>query len=156
MKLKTKNPGKQRKRLYKMPYHSRGNILSAHLSTDLRNTYGTRALPVRKNDTIRVLRGDYKGYEGRILRVDRQSYKIYVDGITREKADGTSIQVPLHPSKVEIIKLNLDDKWRNKIIERKRQKEEEKPEEKKLEKRKNQKKEEKLTKPVEEKVEEEK
>ncbi|MBS7614248.1 50S ribosomal protein L24 [Candidatus Bathyarchaeota archaeon] len=156
MRLKTKDPGKQRKMLYEMPYHSRGNILSAHLSTDLRNMYGARALPVRKGDTVRVLRGDYEGYEGKILRVNRQKYKIYVDGITREKADGTSIQVPIHPSKVEIIKLNLDDKWRNKIIERKRQKEEEKPEEKELGERKNRKKGKKVNKPVEEKVEEEK
>lgn len=139
-----------------MPYHCRGNIMSAHLSTDLRNTYGVRALPVRKGDTIRVLRGDYKDYEGKILRVDRQKYKIYVDGITREKADGASVQVPIHPSKVEITKLNLDDKWRNKIIERKKQKEEEEPEEKNLEKGKNQKKEKRVTKPVEEKMEEEK
>jgi len=43
--------------------------------------------------------------------------------------------VPIHPSKVEITRLNLDDKWRNKILERKGPKEEEKkPEEKKTKK----------------------
>jgi len=135
MKLKTKSPSKQRKRLYDAPYHSRSHTLSAHLSSELRNSNNSRTLPVRKGDTIRVLRGDYKGYEGKISRVDRQSYKIYVDGINREKADGTSIPVPIHPSKVEITRLNLDDKWRNKILERKGPKEEEKkPEEKKTKK----------------------
>ncbi len=135
MKLKTKSPSKQRKRLYDAPYHSRSHAFSAHLSSELRSSHNSRTLPVRKGDTIRVLRGDYKGYEGKILRVDRQSYKIYVDGINREKADGTSIPVPIHPSKVEITRLNLDDKWRNKILERKGPIEEEKtPEEKPEEK----------------------
>jgi len=131
MKLKTKSPSKQRKRLYEAPFHSRGHIFSAHLSSELRSSQNSRALPVRKGDTVRVLRGDYKGFEGKILRVDRKDYKIYVDGINREKADGSSIQVPIHPSKVEVIRLNLDDKWRDKILRRKGPEEEEKkPEEK--------------------------
>ena len=33
--------------------------------------------------------------------------------------DGTSIPVPIHPSKVMITRLNLDDKWRKKTLERK-------------------------------------
>jgi large subunit ribosomal protein L24 len=131
MKLKTKSPSKQRKRLYEAPFHSRSHIFSAHLSSELRSSQNSRALPVRKGDTVRVLRGDYKGFEGKILRVDRKDYKIYVDGINREKADGSSIQVPIHPSKVEVIRLNLDDKWREKILGRKGPAEEEKkPEEK--------------------------
>jgi large subunit ribosomal protein L24 len=131
MKLKTKSPSKQRKRLYEAPYHSRGHIFSAHLSSELRSSQNSRTLPVRKGDSVKVLRGDYKGFEGKILRVDRKDYKIYVDGINREKADGTSIPVPIHPSKVEITRLNLDDKWRQKILDRKAKVEEEKkPEEK--------------------------
>jgi len=119
MKPKTKDPSKQRKRLYEAPYHSRNAMLSAHLSTELRKTHNTRSVTVRRGDTVRVLRGDYKGYEGRVVRVDRGKYRIFVEGINREKADGTSIPVPIHPSKVEVIRLNLDDKWRNRILERK-------------------------------------
>jgi large subunit ribosomal protein L24 len=132
MKLKTKSPGKQRKRLYEAPYHSRGHVFSAHLSSELRSSQNSRTVPMRKGDTVKVLRGDYKGFEGKISRVDRKSYKIYVDGINREKADGSSIPVPIHPSKVEVTRLNLDDKWRDKILERKGtgEKEEEKSEEK--------------------------
>jgi large subunit ribosomal protein L24 len=89
---------------------------------------------VKKGDTVRVLRGDYKGYEGKILRVSRRSYRIFVDGINREKADGTSIPVGIHPSKVEVIKLDLGDKWRTKILDRKGTEEEEKPAEKPEEK----------------------
>jgi large subunit ribosomal protein L24 len=135
MKQKTKSPSKQRKRLYEAPYHSRGHVFSAHLSSELRGSRNSRTLPVRTGDTVKVLRGDYKGFEGKISRVDRRDYKIYVDGINREKSDGSSVPVPVHPSKVEVIRLNLDDKWRNKILRRKGpSEEEEKPEEKTTEK----------------------
>jgi ribosomal protein L24 len=66
------------------------------------------------------MRGDHKGFEGKITRVDKGKYRIYVEGLTREKVDGTTIFVPIHPSKVMITHLNLDDKWRKKILERKR------------------------------------
>jgi len=134
MKLKTKSPSKQRKRLYTAPYHSRSHVFSAHLSSELRGSHNSRTMPVKKGDTIRVLRGDYKGFEGKILRVNRKGYRIIVDGINREKADGTSIPVAIHPSKVEVIRLDLDDKWRDKILRRKEPEEREKPQEKPVEK----------------------
>ncbi|MBS7639251.1 MAG: 50S ribosomal protein L24 [Candidatus Bathyarchaeia archaeon] len=118
MRSKSTKPSKQRKMLYQAPYHIRGKILSAHLSEELRKEYGTRSLPIRAGDTVRVLRGDYKGVEGKVMRVDRKKYRIFIEGITREKADGTTILVPIHPSKVEITRLNLDDKLRKRILER--------------------------------------
>ena len=105
--------------------------MSVHLSRDLRESYGFRSLPIRSGDRVRVLRGDYKGYEGRVTRVDREKYRVFIDGITREKADGSTTPTPIHYSKIEIIRLNLEDDWRKKILERKSSsKEEEKaPEE---------------------------
>jgi len=119
LRIKTKDPGKQRKLLYNAPYHLRAKIMSAHLSKELRESYGVRSIPIRTGDTVRIMRGDFKDYEGRVTRVDRKKYRIYVDGVTREKADGTTIPVPIHYSNVEIIKLNLDDEWRKRILERK-------------------------------------
>jgi ribosomal protein L24 len=66
------------------------------------------------------MRGDNKGFEGKITEVNRRKYKIYVEGLTREKVDGTTVFIPVHPSKVMITRLNLDDKWRKKILERKK------------------------------------
>jgi large subunit ribosomal protein L24 len=134
MKLKTKSPSKQRKRLYEAPYHSRSHVFSVHLSSELRGSHNSRTMSVKKGDTIRVLRGDYKGFEGKILRVNRKGYRIIVDGINREKADGTSIPVAIHPSKVEVIRLDLGDKWRDRILRRKEPEEREKPQEKPVEK----------------------
>ena len=113
-------PTKQRKMLYQAPDHIRYRLFAAPLSPELRASHGVKTLPVRSGDSVRIMRGDRKGFEGKIARIDRKKYRIYVEGLTREKVDGTTIFVPMHPSKVMITRLNLDDKWRKKILERKK------------------------------------
>jgi large subunit ribosomal protein L24 len=116
---RVKNPGKQRKKLFNAPAHIRHKLMSAPLSRELTASRGAKTLPVRKGDTILIKRGDNKGFEGKVSRVDLKAFHIYVEGLTREKVDGTNIFLPIHPSKVEIRNLNLDDKWRKNILERK-------------------------------------
>jgi len=113
----SKQPKKQRKAYYNAPLHKRQKLVTAPLSKELREKYGIKRLPVRKGDKVRVTRGDFKGVEGEVVRVDLRSYRIHIDGVTIEKADKTPVFRPIHPSKVEIIDLKLDD-WRKKIIER--------------------------------------
>jgi len=115
----TTNPGKQRKKLFNAPAHIRHKHMAAPLSTELANSKGAKTLPVRRGDTVRIMRGDNKGFEGKISRVDLKAYRIYLEGLTREKVDGTNIFLAVHPSKVQIRNLNLDDKWRKNILERK-------------------------------------
>jgi len=106
--------------VFRAPDHLRYKLFAAPLSPELKASHGIKTLPVRSGDSVRIMRGDHKGTEGKITRVDRKKYRIYVEGLTREKVDGTTIFVPIHPSKVMLTTLNLDDKWRKKILERKR------------------------------------
>jgi len=115
-----KNPRKQRQRLFNAPAHIRHKLMAAHLVPDLVKSHGVKALPVRKGDTVRVMRGDHEGFEGKISTVDLANYRIFVEGLTREKVDGTVIFVSVHPSKVMIKTLNLDDKWRKRTLQRKK------------------------------------
>ena len=117
--MRSRKPRKQRKMLYQAPLHIKAHFMSAPLSSELKESYGFNSITVRVGDTVRVMRGDMKGFEGKVTRVDRKKMRIYIEGLTREKSDGSTILVPIHPSKVEIIRLNLDDKMRRKIIERK-------------------------------------
>ncbi len=117
--MKTTKPRKQRKKLYQAPLHKRYRRFSASLSPDLKSSHNTNSIPVRTGDTVRVMRGDYKGFEGKVTRVDRREYRIFVEGATREKVDGSTALIPIHPSKVMITRLNLDDKWRREILKRK-------------------------------------
>jgi large subunit ribosomal protein L24 len=116
-----KDPRKQRKRLYNAPAHLRHKLMSAPLAPELISSKGAKTLPVRKGDTVRVVRGDHTGFEGKVNRVDLKRYRIFIEGLTREKVDGTNIFVSLHPSKVMIKSLKLDDKWRKAVVERKKE-----------------------------------
>ncbi len=106
--------------LFNAPAHIRHKLMSAPLSRELTASKGAKTLPVRRGDTILIKRGDNKGFEGKVSRVDLKAFRIYIEGLTREKVDGTNIFLPIHPSKVEIRNLNLDDKWRKNILERKK------------------------------------
>ena len=47
-----------------------------------------RSVPVRKDDEVMVVRGTYKGREGKVVQVYRRKWVIHVERITREKVNG--------------------------------------------------------------------
>jgi len=118
---RVKNPDKQRKMHFNAPAHVRHKLMSAPLSKELVASRGVKTLPVRKGDTVRIQRGDNKGFEGKVSRVDLKAYRVYIEGLTREKVDGTNIFLSTHPSKIQIRNLNLDDNWRKDILTRKKE-----------------------------------
>ncbi len=65
-----------------------------------------------------IIKGDRKMSEGRILRVDTKRGRVYVEGITRQRLDGRTVQIPISPSNVMVTRLRLDDEWRRRILER--------------------------------------
>ena len=117
--MKTTQPRKQRKRLRQAPLHKRYKRFSAPLSPKLKASRNTSSVPVRTGDTVQITTGDRKGVEGKVTGVDRREYRVFVEGATREKVDGTTVPLSIHPSKVMITQLNLDDKWRRETLKRK-------------------------------------
>ena len=105
----SKQPRKQRKARYNAPAHARVKYLSASLSKDLRADLGRRTLPVRTGDKVRVIRGDFKDQEGKVLSADYGSYKVTVEEITLSKPDGTVTFLPIDPSNLVIIDADLSD-----------------------------------------------
>lgn len=115
----SKQPRKQRKFRYQAPLHIRHKLMSVNLGPELREEYGRRSLPVRKGDTVKVLRGDFKGDEGKVEGVDLKHYRLLVEGLSVQKPDGNQVYHPIHPSNLQIIEMELDDDERNEILERK-------------------------------------
>jgi large subunit ribosomal protein L24 len=111
-------PRKQRKKMFNAPLHKKRKFIGAHLEENLLLKYDKRALPVVKGDTVRVMRGSFRGHEDKIVRVDVKKRCLEIEGITMSKADGNKIAKPVHSSNVVITKLNLTDKWRRKKLER--------------------------------------
>ena len=110
---------KQRKYRYESPLHVKYKMLSSNLSKELRKKYSKRSLPLRKEDTVRVMRGEFKGKRGKIGSLDKYNFKVYIEGMQKDKKDGTKVSVPFHPSNLQITELNLDDKKRSENLERK-------------------------------------
>ena len=77
-------------------------------------------MPVVKGDKVKVLRGNYKGKEGKVVEVYRKKWVIHIEGITRDKVNGSRAKVGIDASKVEITELKLN-KDRKDILERKSQ-----------------------------------
>merc|ERR1719240_2584415 len=79
---------KSRRAHFQAPSSVRRKILSAPLSAELRNKYSVRSMPVRKDDEVHVVRGFFKGREGKVLTVYRRKFCIHVERVTRDKAKG--------------------------------------------------------------------
>ncbi|GMT16180.1 hypothetical protein PFISCL1PPCAC_7477, partial [Pristionchus fissidentatus] len=109
---------KAHKRHFTAPSHIRRKMMSAPLTKELRSKHGIRAIPIRMDDEVTVTRGHYKGNSGRVMRVYRKKFVVHIDKIIREKSNGSTVHIGVHPSNVAITKLKLDND-RKKIIERK-------------------------------------
>ena len=119
MKKGVRKPSTARRNMYNAPNHKKRKYLSAPLSPSLRAEYGTRSMPVIVNDTVNITKGDRKLAEGKVLRVDTKDRKIYIEGVTRTRQDGSTVQIPIRTENVMITRLHLDDEWRRNILERK-------------------------------------
>jgi len=128
-------PRKQRKYSANAPLHIKRKFLSVNLSKELRKKHDRRNIPAIKGDTVKIMVGKFKKKQGKIISVDTKTSKIKIEGITVKKQDGSKANVKIHPSNLQIIELNLEDKKRIKTMNKKKtekiQKEENKPEEKK-------------------------
>ncbi len=89
------------------------------LSKELREKHNRKVIRPVKGDGVRIVRGGFKGIEGKITRVDPKMGKVFVEGVTREKiAGGKTGPVPIDSSKVLVTSLNLEDKIRKARLER--------------------------------------
>ena len=89
--------------------HIKHKMVGAPLSSELKKEYSIRTLPVRKGDTVKVLRGDSKGKTGKVTKVSLAKLRIYVESVDVTRADGTKSLYPVHASNLVITKLDLSD-----------------------------------------------
>merc|ERR1711972_364661 len=109
---------KSRKAHFTAPSHVRRKLMSAPLSKDLRTKYSVRSVPVRRDDEVMIVRGSHHDREGKVTCCYRKKFRIHVERVTRDKANGQTVPIPIHPSKVVITKLHLD-KDRKALLARK-------------------------------------
>ncbi len=115
--MKSTRPRMQRKMLHQAPLHKKRKWIASHLAENLLLKYDRRNLPVINGDTVKVMRGSFKGHEEKVLKINVKKRTVEIEGLTMAKADGNKIPKPIHASNLLITKLNLTDKWRRSKLE---------------------------------------
>ncbi len=110
--VSSKSPKKQRKYRQNAPLHLKHRMLAAHLSKELRQTYNVRNMPLKKGDGVVVMRGKFKGQEGKIDKVYTKQLKVSLDSIKATTKKGNKVPFKLRPSALLIKDLNISDRFR--------------------------------------------
>ena len=123
--MSSKQPRKQRLARYTAPYHRRHREMSSPIDKGLRERQLSRgfmyprAMPVKKGDRVMIVRGEGKSKSATAVSlVDRKARKVYVEGFTYFKSDGTELQRPIDASNLVIINPDWSDIRRRKILNR--------------------------------------
>lgn len=115
----SKQPRKQRKYRANAPIHLKHKMMSSHLSKELMKKYSIRNTTLRKGDTVKVVRGQFKSKTGKVEKIIMKFLKVNISGVERIKRDGSKSPYPVDPSNVIITELSLSDKERAKKLRRK-------------------------------------
>jgi len=112
--LSSKTPKKQRKYRFNAPLHRKNAMLSATLSKNLRTEHKKRSLPLRQGDSVKIMRGDFRGQVGKINIISLRNLKVTLDSVSRKKANGSVASVFFDPSNLMITELKKDSRRFNK------------------------------------------
>lgn len=94
----------------------KSNNICSNLSSNLKKEYNRKSLRIVKGDSVKIMRGEYKGVEGKVEKLNTVKGRLSIEGVQREKIKGGQVKVQIHASNVRIMSLQLDDKYRkNKI-----------------------------------------
>ncbi|MBU0957446.1 MAG: 50S ribosomal protein L24 [Nanoarchaeota archaeon] len=115
----SKQPRKQRKFRANAPIHIARKFMAANLSKDLRKKHERRSFPIKKGDTVKIMRGKFTKKTGKIASVSIKRQRVSIEGMQSKKLDGTSVNVWFNPSNLQITDINLDDKKRLNSINKK-------------------------------------
>ncbi len=113
-------PTKMRnKMIFQATYQTKSKQLGSALSKDLHKKYGKRSVRVVIGDSIKILRGEFKGVDGKVSQVDTSKNSVAIEGVKKEKTKGDKFDVYIHTSNLVVTALNTEDKWRMRKLENK-------------------------------------
>ena len=103
--------------LYRATYTTKSSQVSSPLSKELQKKYMRKSIRVLKGDTVKVIRGEHKGIDGKISRVAIDTSRIAIEGVKKEKTRGEKFDVFIHTSNIMVTDINGQDKWRKRRLE---------------------------------------
>ena len=106
-------PTKMRnKQIYYATMKTASAQLSSLLSESLRKKYGKKSVRVIEGDSVKVIRGEFTGVDGKVTKVSGANDGLTIEGVKKEKLKGEKYDVFIHTSNIEVTGLNTNDKWR--------------------------------------------
>ena len=106
-------PTKMRNRMiFQATMQTRSKQLGSNLSKDLQKKYGKKSARVIEGDSVTIVRGEFKGVDGKVSNVSTEKSSVAIEGVKKEKTKGDKFDVYIHTSYLVITGLNTDDKWR--------------------------------------------
>ena len=106
-------PTKMRNQMiYQATYKTKSKQLGSALSKDLHKKYGKRSVRVVEGDSVTILRGEFKGVDGKIAKISTPKSSVAIEGVKKEKTKGDKFDVYIHTSNLVVTALNTEDKWR--------------------------------------------
>ena len=98
--------------IYRASYQTKSKQLGSALSKDLHKKYGKKSVRVIEGDSVTILRGEFKGVDGKVAEVSTAKSSVAIEGVKKEKTKGDKFDVFIHTSNLLVTSLNTDDKWR--------------------------------------------
>ena len=106
-------PTKMRNRqIFQATLQTRSKQMGGALSKDLHKKYGKRSVRIITGDNVAILRGEFKGVDGKVTQISTQKLSVAIDGVKKEKTKGAKFDVYIHTSNLVVTSLNTSDKWR--------------------------------------------
>ncbi|MBT6397431.1 MAG: 50S ribosomal protein L24 [Nitrosopumilus sp.] len=98
--------------LFQATLQTKSKQLGSALSKVLQKKYGKKSARVIEGDSVSILRGEFKGVDGKISKINTAKSNVAIDGVKKEKTKGDKFDVYIHTSNLVITSLNSSDKWR--------------------------------------------
>jgi len=98
--------------IYQATFQTKSKQLGSALSKDLHKKYGKKSVRVIEGDNVTIVRGEFKGVDGKISKISTQKNSVAIEGIKKEKTKGDKFDVYIHTSNLLVTSLNSGDKWR--------------------------------------------
>tara|TARA_B100000029_G_scaffold220568_1_gene218256 strand:- start:227 stop:715 length:489 start_codon:yes stop_codon:yes gene_type:complete len=115
------NGTKMRNRqIYYATHQTASTQLSGSLSKELRKKYGKRSIRIVEGDTVKVVRGEFDGVDGKVTKISIADNGINIEGVKKDKIKGDKFDVFIHTTNIIITGINGDDKWRMNKLEGKK------------------------------------
>lgn len=106
--------------IYRATHVAKSKQIASPLSKELQKKYTKKSVRVVKGDSIKIVRGEFKGVDGKIANISVQKSSLAIEGVKKEKTKGDKFDVYVHSSNVVVTGLNSDDKWRMSKLEGKK------------------------------------